>query len=177
MAHFFCLAFLLALVSLQVWCQTVQDSWTAPASPDTSTSLQSGNPFTLLWKSDLKYEFSGYCPSCSVDQLDLWVTSFSNDDYNYKIGGELDQLLGDIQRLTLSAAGIDLITTLSYDWNVNIPTAALSAESVWVFRFTPFGSTPPFDEQVSSTAVNIIGPEQASSSSTFPISPSRRCSY
>ncbi|KAF2681722.1 hypothetical protein K458DRAFT_456784 [Lentithecium fluviatile CBS 122367] len=132
MAQFSCLVLLFTYLSLQAWCQSVQDDWTAPASPDKSTSLQSDNPFTLVWKPGLQGRFEGYCASCNVQQLDLWVTSWTNSDYNYKIGAS---------------------TTLSYDWNVNIPTAALSAESVWVFRFTPFA------------AVNIVGPDQASTSS------------
>jgi hypothetical protein len=96
MAHFSFQLFLLTFLSLKAWCQTVQDDWTAPASPDNSTSLQSGNPFTLIWKSGLQDEFGGYCTSCNIQQLDLWITSFLNGDYNFKIGGELNELLGDI---------------------------------------------------------------------------------
>jgi hypothetical protein len=54
---------------------------------------------------------------------------------------------------------------LTYDWNVNIPDAALSTESVWVFRFVPFGAAPPFADEVSSAGVDIAGPEKASTSS------------
>ncbi|KAH7072073.1 hypothetical protein BKA63DRAFT_568003 [Paraphoma chrysanthemicola] len=78
--------YLFVLFALQAWCQTVQDDWVAPAAPDESTSLQSGFPFTLMWKTTLQNNFKTYCPSCDVRQLDLWVTSFNGKKYKYKIG-------------------------------------------------------------------------------------------
>jgi hypothetical protein len=82
----FILAF--ALFPLQIWCQTVQDDWTAPAAPDGSTPLQSGSKFTLLWKSGLQNSFKAYCPSCDTKKLDLWITNFNGTTYKAKIGRE-----------------------------------------------------------------------------------------
>lgn len=76
------------LLPLQIWCQTVQDDWTAPAAPEGSTPLQSGTRFTLLWKSGLQNSFRAYCPSCDIKKLDLWVTNFNGTKYTSKIGPE-----------------------------------------------------------------------------------------
>jgi hypothetical protein len=73
---------------LGAWCQTIQDSWTAPTTPDGSTSLQSGTPFTIRWKSELQEAFGTYCASCNVKKLDFWVTSFIDESYKFKIAGE-----------------------------------------------------------------------------------------
>jgi hypothetical protein len=82
------LVFWSTIIASIAWCQTVQDSWTAPATPDGSTSLQSGAPFTIRWKSELQEAFSMYCTSCDVKKLDLWVTSFEDARYNFKIAGK-----------------------------------------------------------------------------------------
>jgi hypothetical protein len=66
------------------------------------------------------------------------------------------------QYLTLRIGNIDITTTLSYDWDGNIPTAALSANGYWVFRFTPFGATEPFLKQISSSGLLIAGTPQPS---------------
>ncbi|KAF1843086.1 uncharacterized protein K460DRAFT_378311 [Cucurbitaria berberidis CBS 394.84] len=134
------------LFPLQVWCQTVQDGWTAPAAPDGSTSLQSGAKFTLLWKSDLQSSFKPYCPLCDTIKLDLWITNFNGSKYTSKIG-----------------RGIDLTTTSSYDWNVNIASNAFSEKDFWVFRFTFFDSTDPYTQQISSPGFKISGLVKASS--------------
>jgi hypothetical protein len=76
------------LLPLQIWCQTVQDDWTAPAAPDGSTPLQSGTKFTLQWKSGLQSSFETYCPSCDTRKLDLWITNFNGTKYTSKIGSE-----------------------------------------------------------------------------------------
>lgn len=85
----FCtLLFLSASFASRAWCQLVQDSWTAPASPDSWTSLQSGNPFSIVWKPSLHGQFQGYCHSCDIQRLDLWITSWNNANYNYKFAGK-----------------------------------------------------------------------------------------
>jgi hypothetical protein len=93
MAHYSIFSLLLILLPLRAWCQTVQDSWTAPAAPDGSTSLQGNAPFTIRWKSSLHGWFETYCTECNVTGLDLWVTSFNDEDYMYKIAGELQLLI------------------------------------------------------------------------------------
>ncbi|OAL55040.1 hypothetical protein IQ07DRAFT_640490 [Pyrenochaeta sp. DS3sAY3a] len=134
------------LFPLQVWCQTVQDDWTAPAAPDGSTLLQSGSKFTLLWKSGLQNSFQEYCPSCDTKRLDLWITNFNGTKYSSKIGRR-----------------IDLTTSLSYDWNVNIASNLFSEDSFWVFRFTFFDAVEPDTQQVSSPGFQIKGLVKASS--------------
>ena len=76
------------LLPLQVWCQTVQDDWTAPAAPDGSTPLQNSAKFTLLWKSTLQNNFRTYCPSCDPSKLDLWITNFNGTQYKTKLARE-----------------------------------------------------------------------------------------
>jgi hypothetical protein len=87
MTDFVFFILLCTLLAWQACCREVQDGWTSPTKPDESTKLQSGNPFTLVWKSNLQGDFSNYCPPCDVGQLDLWVTTFNSNKYNYKIGG------------------------------------------------------------------------------------------
>lgn len=90
MAHYFSLVLLIIFSPLQVWCQTPQNDWIAPASPDRATNMQAGTPFTLRWKSSLQNWFPVYCNGCDVQKLDLWVTSYNNYDYTYKIAGKPD---------------------------------------------------------------------------------------
>ncbi|KAF2829415.1 hypothetical protein CC86DRAFT_287212 [Ophiobolus disseminans] len=141
MARYWALALFSALLPIQTWCQSVQDDFTAPAPPDRFTTVQSGTTFTLLWKTGLQNSFPAYCPSCNVKNLDLWVTSFANRNYEYKI-----------------ASSIDITTTFFYQWNVNIPSVAVAANKVWVLRFTPSNAQPPFAQQISSPGFDIIGP-------------------
>ncbi|RYN21143.1 hypothetical protein AA0115_g9823 [Alternaria tenuissima] len=90
-----------------------------------------------------------YCTSCDVKKLDLWVTSFEDARYNFKIAGS-----------------IDITTDSSYQWDVNIPSAALVANDYWVLRFTPAGAPvgpdDPYPEQISSSGFYINGPPQPS---------------
>ncbi|CAO2648859.1 Nn.00g098080.m01.CDS01 [Neocucurbitaria sp. VM-36] len=146
MALYYSLILAFVLFPLRAWCQTVQDDWTAPAAPDGSTPLQSGTKFTLLWKSGLQNSFEAYCPSCDTKKLDLWITNFNGTKYTSKIG-----------------RGIDLTTTSSYDWNVNIASNAFSEMDFWVFRFTFFDSADPYTEQISSPGFKISGLVKVSS--------------
>jgi hypothetical protein len=50
--------------------------------------MQSGTPFTIRWKANFQDWYSAYCSSCDVGKLDLWVTSFTSDKYNYKVAGK-----------------------------------------------------------------------------------------
>ncbi|KAI8939138.1 hypothetical protein NX059_004972 [Plenodomus lindquistii] len=134
------------LLPLRIWCQTVQDDWTAPAAPDGSTPLQSGTKFTLLWKPNLQNWFQTYCPLCNTQKLDLWITNFNGSKYTSKIG-----------------RGVDITETTSYDWNVNIASNAFSGNDFWVFRFTFFDSDDPYTEQISSPGFRINDLLRASS--------------
>ncbi|OAL50084.1 hypothetical protein IQ07DRAFT_510411 [Pyrenochaeta sp. DS3sAY3a] len=134
------LIFAFSFLPLLVWCQSVHDDWTAPAAPDGSTSLQSGSKFTLLWKPGLQYHFDTACPSCNINKLDLWITNLNGTKYISKIG-----------------RGIDLSTTTSYDWNVNIASNAFSENDIWVFRFTSFDSVDPYTQHISSPGFKISG--------------------
>ncbi|KAF2134080.1 hypothetical protein P153DRAFT_330882 [Dothidotthia symphoricarpi CBS 119687] len=146
MEFYFSLILAFILLPLRIRCQTVQDDWTAPAAPDGSTPLQSGTKFTLLWKSGLQNSFESYCPLCDTTKLDLWITNFNGTKYTSKIG-----------------RGIDLTTTSSYDWNVNIASNAFSEKDFWVFRFTFFDSADPYTQQISSPGFKINGLVKASS--------------
>ncbi|KAF1917244.1 hypothetical protein BDU57DRAFT_493006, partial [Ampelomyces quisqualis] len=146
MGSYFSIILAFSLLPIQMYCQTVQDDWTAPAAPDGSTSLQTGTRFTVVWKSGLQNSFKTYCTSCDIKKLDLWITNFNGTKYTSKIG-----------------RGIDLTTTSSYDWNVNIASNAFSDRSFWVFRFTFFDSVDPYAEQISSPGFKIAGFLKASS--------------
>ncbi|KAH9866307.1 hypothetical protein J1614_008873 [Plenodomus biglobosus] len=143
---YFSLILVFVLLPLQIWCQSVQDDWTAPAAPDGSTPLQSGTKFTLLWKSGLQNSFPQYCPLCDTEILDLWITNFNGTKYTSKIG-----------------RGINLSTTSSYDWDVNIASSAFSENDFWVFRFTFHDSTDPYTQQISSPGFQISGLVKVSS--------------
>jgi hypothetical protein len=72
--------------------------------------------------------------------------------------------LNEMQRgLTLQPGGIDLTTTSSYDWNVNVASDAFSARDFWVFRFTFFDSADPYTQQISSPGFRISGLVKATS--------------
>ncbi|CAN9259689.1 unnamed protein product [Alternaria alternata] len=156
MSYYTSFALLLSTFPLQTWSQSVQDAWTAPASPDGSTNLQGGTSFTIRWKPQLQNNFPEYCPSCNVTMLDLWVASFRGRAYKFKIAGS-----------------IDITTTVTYGWDMNIPSAALAANDYWVLKFTPAGAEEPWDEQVSSSGFYIFDPSQSSSvSNTVTMQPS-----
>jgi hypothetical protein len=79
-----------AFLAWQVRCQGhAQQNWISPTSPENSTQLQSGNPFTISWNTDIQKEVSEGCPSCDVRQQALWVTGVDQIGYNFKIGGKL----------------------------------------------------------------------------------------
>jgi hypothetical protein len=64
--------------------------------------------------------------------------------------------------MILRLGSIDITTTLSYDWDGNMPNSALSANDDWVLRFTPYGATDPFKDQISSSGFYIDQPPQPS---------------
>ncbi|EAT78436.1 hypothetical protein HBI56_184040 [Parastagonospora nodorum] len=150
--HFALILYLIYL-PLQACCQTVQDDWTAPAAPEGSTPLQSGSKFTLIWKIGLQDNCATYCPLCDTKKLDLWITNFNGTKYTSKIG-----------------RGIDIATTASYDWNVNIAFDAFPSNDFWVFRFTFFDSDDSFAQQISSPGFKISGLIKASSTVVIPSS-------
>jgi hypothetical protein len=63
----------------------------------------------------------------------------------------------------LRPGGIDLTTTSSYDWNVNIASNAFSKRDFWVFRFTFFDFSDPYRQQISSPGFRISGLVKANS--------------
>jgi hypothetical protein len=92
-----CSLIALFLALLATAQDTVQDAWTAPSVPDGATTLRHGSSFTLIWKSNIQDMFIASCGACDTTKVDLWVTSFSDQDYKNKIGSEF---------LTFSAAEI-----------------------------------------------------------------------
>lgn len=170
--------FAFILFSLQIWCQTVQDDWTAPAAPDGSTPLQSGAKFTLLWKPALQNNFKTYCPLCDTTRLDLWVTNFNGTKYTSKIGRESTIHRRTTQQtLTMLPGGLDLSTATSFDWNVNIASTEFSGNAFWVFRFTFFDSPDPYTQQISSPGFKISGLVKTSSTTAAVQSISKNAVY
>lgn len=70
-------------------------------------------------------------------------------------------------RFILHSGGIDITTTASYDWNVNIASDAFSSNDFWVFRFTFFDSDDSFAQQISSPGFKISGLIKASSTAAI----------
>ena len=85
MAHRLSLLLQIALLPLLIRGLTVQDSWTAPDPSDPAQNVQSGSTFTIRWKSSLRDWFPTYCSSCNLQTIDLWLTSYTNNGYNYKV--------------------------------------------------------------------------------------------
>jgi hypothetical protein len=164
MVPYFSFILTFILPPLQVWGQTVQDDWTAPAAPDGSTPLQSGTKFTLLWKFGLQNNFKTYCPSCDTQKLDLCTPTSMGPNTPPRLAvSTASQCAHMHRRLTLRVGGIDVTTTTSYDWNVNVASDAFSGNDFWVFRFTFFDSADPYTQQISSPGFKISGLIKASS--------------
>jgi hypothetical protein len=90
MINFVFLSLLSAFLAWQVRCQSHGNlNWISPTSPENSTQLQSGSPFTISWNPDIQQEISEGCASCDVQNQALWVTGVDQIAYNFKIGGKL----------------------------------------------------------------------------------------
>jgi hypothetical protein len=166
MAHSFFSVLLFTLLPLLARARSVQDEWTAPASPDNSTNVQSGMPFTIRWKDGLRDEVKTSCTKCDLEKLDLWVTSSITNDHNYQIAGTLQPVAtlnryqAIEQRLTSHLESVDITASLSHTWHVQIPQGALNMNNDWVLRFMPSGVEPPYKGQVSSPEFFISGTPQ-----------------
>ncbi|KAI1376197.1 hypothetical protein F4677DRAFT_445454 [Hypoxylon crocopeplum] len=104
----------LVLAPVASLAQTVQDSWTFPESPDYSSTLVSGNNYSIKWTPALQDAFD---------------------------------TVGE---------GVDVKTTFTYPWTVNIPSSELDDTPEWVFRFVPSRSLSSF-QQISSSIFLISG--------------------
>jgi hypothetical protein len=78
------LLLLIAQFSVVIVC-SVQDEWIALKSPDFSSNLQAGTPYTLKWTKDLQIQVPTSCASCSIAQVDLWVTIFFDKAHTHLI--------------------------------------------------------------------------------------------
>ncbi|KAI1774948.1 hypothetical protein F4818DRAFT_417277 [Hypoxylon cercidicola] len=99
-------------------CAAPQDDWIFPANPDQTSSLVTGEKYTLKWNSNLKTWFAQYCDACDTQNVDLWI-----------LGGN------NFHKLS---SGINVETTLSYTWTADIPFSELNVD-LWVFRFLASG--------------------------------------
>ncbi|KAH7380248.1 hypothetical protein DE146DRAFT_740662 [Phaeosphaeria sp. MPI-PUGE-AT-0046c] len=142
-----------ALLSSLVWCQTVQDAWTAPENPDGTTALNNNTEFTLIWKPNLREIFPQYCKKCNITNLDLWVSNRRTSPYADRIG-----------------RGIDITKAASYDWNVNITSDAYSDEDWWQFQFRYADAAYLDPQQVSSPGFHISGLSRTSNSAIASLS-------
>ncbi|KAI1321919.1 hypothetical protein F5Y16DRAFT_405002 [Xylariaceae sp. FL0255] len=123
--------------------QSVQDDWQSPASGEI---WHTGQSYKISWDSNLYTWFGDYCPSCDTANVDLWATG-TQDNY-YKI-----------------ASGINVHTTLLYDWT--IPSSYAADE--WALRFIPSGvNWKNEDEQISS---NLFYTENSSTTTSSSASP------
>ncbi|PMD24659.1 hypothetical protein NA56DRAFT_494499 [Hyaloscypha hepaticicola] len=121
---------------------------------------------TLAWTSHLQAWFPQYCSECNVTNVDLWIMA---SDWNIYIK---------------IVEGIDVTSTLSYTWTVDIGTAQVASQSVWTFRFIPAntdwsgGSAGVLEQNIASPEFNISSAvtttsKAAVSTSSTPSTPSK----
>jgi hypothetical protein len=147
-------AALLALLS-PCAANTVQGDWTFPQSPDSTSVLTSGSAYKIAWTSSLKDWFSIYCTSCDTTNVDLWVTS-SSDKMEHLIACKVNSHEENEILLTTPLAAIDVTSTISYVWTVDIPTSEIASSSEWVFRFVASGAAGTASQQISSSVFDIV---------------------
>ncbi|KAL5336713.1 hypothetical protein BJX70DRAFT_266481 [Aspergillus crustosus] len=127
---------LLALLSLARARGTVQDLWNSPDYPDYTTNYTTGTTVEVSWEHTLADQFQFFCEECDITNVDLWVTG---SDYTRKL-----------------ESGINVNTTLSYEWNITLSDEDAEASLDWTFRFLPadvaWGDN---SEEISSAKFNL----------------------
>ncbi|KAL3479004.1 hypothetical protein BJX99DRAFT_95063 [Aspergillus californicus] len=126
----------LALLPLAKAQNTVQDLWNLPDYPDYTTNFTAGTSVNISWQYQLVTQFAYFCEDCDVSDVDLWLTS-----------------TGYYRRLE---AGMDVNTTRSYNWTINIDAEDVASSREWTLRFLPadiaWGDN---DQEISSAKFNI----------------------
>ncbi|KAL2831791.1 hypothetical protein BDW59DRAFT_125268 [Aspergillus cavernicola] len=134
----------LALLPLVRGQGTVQDLWNLPVAPDYTTNFTAGTSVNISWSSGLVQNFAGYCEDCDVTDVDLWLTS---SEYYRRL-----------------EPGVNVNTTFSYNWTINIDADDVATSTDWTLRFLPadvaWGEN---DQEISSSKFNIDpAPEEPS---------------
>ncbi|KAL4883737.1 hypothetical protein BJY04DRAFT_184262 [Aspergillus karnatakaensis] len=131
--------------------QTVQDLWNSPDYPDYTTNYTAGETVEISWERALATQFQFFCEECDISGVDLWVTA---SDYSSRL-----------------AAGINVNTTLSYDWDIDLSDSDVEANIDWTFRFlpadAPWGSG---SQEISSAKFNLLTRPETPSPTPTPTS-------
>ncbi|KAL4802981.1 hypothetical protein BDV18DRAFT_48109 [Aspergillus unguis] len=137
----------LALLPVARAVGTVQDLWNSPVYPDYTTNYTAGTTIVISWQHALAGQFAAFCPDCDITNVDLWITGSS---YTRKL-----------------EAGVDVNTTTSYTWKINLDNDDVEASTDWTFRFLPADSSwGSDDEEISSAKFNLEPSDDDTSSST-----------
>ncbi|KKK26370.1 hypothetical protein ARAM_007114 [Aspergillus rambellii] len=145
MPHIQFLPLLLAPLAI---AETVQDLWLFPTAPDYHSNITTGSTTKIRWQPQLEEVFSAYCSDCNTTNVDLWMTSTN-------VYRKLE-------------AGINVKTTFSYNWTVDLSASDVNSSSAWTLRFLPsdvawIGSS---GQEVSSPKFNILAATTSASAST-----------
>ncbi|KAL4872274.1 hypothetical protein BDV12DRAFT_183219 [Aspergillus spectabilis] len=126
----------LALLPLARAQGTVQDLWDSPEYPDYTTNYTAGTTVEISWQPALATQFQFFCEDCDITNVDLWVTGTS---YTRKL-----------------ESGVNVNTTTSYEWEINISDEDVEASLEWTFRFLPADvSWADNDQEISSAKFNL----------------------
>ncbi|KAL4863549.1 hypothetical protein BDV12DRAFT_206392 [Aspergillus spectabilis] len=136
---------------------TVQDLWVFPRAPDFSSDITTGTTIQIRWQQELTNVFSTYCTQCDTTDVDLWLT-----------GSNYDSKLKGTNGVCRGSGGINVQTTLSYSWTVNLNASIIKSSPDWSVRFLPSGSVwnGTGGQEVTSPQFNILAPPQTSSTTS-----------
>ncbi|KKK19952.1 hypothetical protein AOCH_003146 [Aspergillus ochraceoroseus] len=165
MPHIQFLPLLLAPLAI---AETVQDLWLFPTAPDYHSNITTGSTTKIRWQPQLEEVFSAYCSDCNTTNVDLWMTS---TNVYRKLEGDKSRSSSHISYSSADShptAGINVKTTFSYNWTVDLSASDVNSSSAWTLRFLPsdvawIGSS---GQEVSSPKFNILAATTSASTST-----------
>lgn len=163
-----CALILLAFLRV-VSAQVVQDDWLAPSLPDASTTITIGDNYKIQWDANLVTWFPQYASQADPSDCSLWITeSQTNSSYQNLIQRKLTFFQPTLPNPLTKAGNVNVSSTLSIDWVVEIPDSQLSETTEYTFRFLPLGAAYTNDSasQISSPRVIVkLGASSATTSS------------
>ncbi|KAJ0421424.1 hypothetical protein BJY00DRAFT_323212 [Aspergillus carlsbadensis] len=127
---------------------TVQDLWIFPKAPDYTSELTANTTIQIRWHEELQVVFEQFCTLCDTANVDLWVT-----------GSQFSEGVG---------AGIDVTSTFSYSWTVNLTESIINASPDWSFRFLPSGAiwNGTGGQEISSAQFSVVVPPESSTTTS-----------
>ncbi|KAL2855699.1 hypothetical protein BJX68DRAFT_264053 [Aspergillus pseudodeflectus] len=142
------LPFLLILVPFAKAAGTVQDLWIFPKAPDFTSELTVNTTIQIRWHEELQAVFAQFCTLCDTTNVDLWVT-----------GSQYAEAVG---------AAIDVTSTFSYSWKVDLTESIVAASPDWSFRFLPSGAVwnGTGGQEISSAQFSVVIPPESTTTTT-----------